>query len=450
MTVRIRDLAGPAFLLLALVFGGSTRGIWPNMALQLGGIALLAWTGLSVHRGIASGPARGLVLVALAGLVLILLQLIPLPPGLWAALPGREPIASGYRLLGEDLPWLALSLVPYATLASSLALLAPIGLAALILTRPQRERWLAWALLAGACLGVLLGALQSASGGPGRSSLFFYEITNGGAVGFFANRNHMGTLLLAGLPFAFALFGGWRKGAGGNAGASSGLVAAALFLLLVGIALNGSTAVLALGVPVLALSILILPVPRIWRRLAGAGAFLALVAAVLLLLATPVSSSAQGLGDLSLQSRLQIWQTSVPAAKDVFPLGSGLGSFESLYHLYEDPAQTTRTYVNHVHNDYLELLIELGLPGVLLVIAFFVWWVQRLLFAWRSLSASRFARAAGIASGAILVQSLVDYPLRTSAIACVFALCLGLMARASQPGREGAGADRGVRHVVIR
>jgi O-antigen ligase len=152
---------------------------------------------------------------------------------------------------------------------------------------------------------------------------------------------------------------------------------------------------------------------------------------------------------VSLQSRLEIWRASAPLARDMLPLGSGLGSFEHVFHLYEDVAETTRTYVNHAHNDYLELIIELGLPGGVLILAFFGWWIAQLLLAWRSPHGDRFARAATIVSGAMLAQSLVDYPLRTSAIATLFGLCLALLASPVRAGSTREFDSGRVRHVVI-
>ncbi|HJR82836.1 MAG TPA: O-antigen ligase family protein [Sphingomicrobium sp.] len=446
---RIAALAVPSYLLLALLLGGSTRGIWGNMGLQLLAIALLAWTALSGARQELPSGARPLALIIAAGLVLVVLQLVPLPPAVWSSLPGREAVAEGYAVLGKPLPWLPLSLNPYGSLASALALLPPVAVAAVVLTRPQREAWLAAALLAGACLGVGLGALQIASAGPGKSDVFLYEITNGGAVGFFANRNHMGTLLLAGLPFAIALLGSALQARERSRSAgSAALVGAVVLLLLAGIVLNGSTAVLLLGAPVLGFSLLLLPMPRRWRRILAFAALLVLIVSAVAVTAMPRGGSESD-GDMSLLSRLELWNAGAPLAGDFIPLGSGLGSFEHAFHLYETPAETTRTYVNHVHNDYLELFIELGIPGALLIIAFLAWWSRQLVSLWRSPLASRLTRAATIVSAAILAQSLVDYPLRTAAIASLFGLCLGLMARSGgqrEPGQQGAG---GPRHVVI-
>jgi hypothetical protein len=55
--------------------------------------------------------------------------------------------------------------------------------------------------------------------------------------------------------------------------------------------------------------------------------------------------------------------------------------------------------------------------------------------AWRTAEAGPFARAAAIASAAVLIHSLVDFPLRTAAIAACFGMCLALLAdsRAAPP-----------------
>ena len=66
-------------------------------------------------------------------------------------------------------------------------------------------------------------------------------------------------------------------------------------------------------------------------------------------------------------------------------------------------------------------------PASCLLIGFFAWWIRRASVIWRSAVADRFAQAATIASAAILVHSLVDYPLRTAALSAIFAGCLALM-----------------------
>src|SRR4051794_33274885 len=96
---RAGALAAPSFLFLALLLGGSTRGIWGNLALQLLAIPLLAWAVLAGERPQWRAAAKPLALILVAGLMLILLQLVPLPPALWTRLPGRGPVSEGFSLL---------------------------------------------------------------------------------------------------------------------------------------------------------------------------------------------------------------------------------------------------------------------------------------------------------------------------------------------------------------
>jgi O-antigen ligase len=131
------------------------------------------------------------------------------------------------------------------------------------------------------------------------------------------------------------------------------------------------------------------------------------------------------------------------------PFGAGLGSFVKVYRLYESPDAVTTEYVIHAHNDYVELALELGLPGVILLLLFFGWWLVQSLAVWRKSEGGPWARAASIASAAVLVHSLVDFPLRTAAISACFAMCVALLADRQAPVRQERSDLRPTRHVVI-
>ena len=60
------------------------------------------------------------------------------------------------------------------------------------------------------------------------------------------------------------------------------------------------------------------------------------------------------------------------------------------------------------------------------------------------------ARAASIASAAILAHSLVDFPLRTAAISAAFAMFAALLADRRQPIASDPGDLRPTRHFVLR
>lgn len=449
MISRINSLLAPAYLLLCILLGGSAQGVWANLALQLLGIALLAWAAISPEEPASNtrGPAVVELLVALA-LLIILLHLIPLPPDLWQKLPGREGIAAGFSALGYPTPSLPISQVPYRSI--EVLFYGIPAIAALVATDRLRAspRAIAAAVIVGMVLAIIVGVIQV--GGGRQSWAYFYRISNPGAVGFFANRNHMATLLLVGIPMVAALYASGNSGQGSASGKKA-VAAALLAVIALGIILNGSLAAYGLVIPVALASVSLVPAGMDWRRLAIPIASIALIGGVALLVTRPiVGVEAESNPQSSISSRADIWATTVNAIKQSFPFGTGLGSFEQVYHQYENPNNVSRFYVNHAHNDYLEVVLELGLAGAALIALFLGWWAVTSVRIWKSLLSTPFSRAATIAVAAILAHSVVDFPLRTAAISAIFAACIGLMMQHSRNGAETKVRDgRAARHVKL-
>lgn len=443
MSQRPRSAIIAVYLLLCILLGGSSQGVWMNLALQLLGIAVIAWAAIAGAPAEEEGDrATAPYLLLGLGLVVVLLQLIPMPASLWSDFPGRQDLARGYSLLGLPLPPLPVSEAPYLSVTTVFALIPAVAIFAAATLLRASPRWLAMAVVAGMACSILLGALQVANG-P-RSWPYLYDITNAGAVGVFANRNHMGTLLLVSIPFGTALMVSTRAQGSGSRQGRLALGIAGLVLVVVGIALNGSVAALALALPVLLASAALVPAAVRWRRVALPIAAVALIGGVVIVGTNPIPSVATDLGAAeSVQSRGQMWSTTETAIRDTFPLGTGLGTFEQVYRQYEQPGQITRSYVNHAHNDYLELALELGAAGIVLMVLFLAWWAIAAVRVWTTPLSSAFGRAATIASAVILAHSIVDYPLRTAAISAVFAACIGLMAQTRPRG------DDEPRHIRI-
>ena len=432
---RFREAIVPVYLFLCLLLGGSSQGIWVNAALQLLAVVIIAWVAIAPEHRQASAPARCLMLIASVALLLVALQLIPLPPAVWSKLPGREVVTSGYELLGQPLPWLPVALVPEEALTTILRLLPPVAiLAAMLRLDAYRPSWLAWSVVAGTSAGVVLGALQVTSGGGTDSPWYLYPISNfGTATGFFANGNHMAILLVATIPFLFGILAKARQERGTKAlqrrSAMVALAGGMLLVILLGLALNGSLAGFGLGLPVLAASALLLLRQEQQRRWLVVPALLLLVA-VGAVFTLPVSARLQSLdAGRSFETRRAVTATALQATREFMPVGSGIGSFEKVYRLYEDPAAVDRTFVNHAHNDYLEIALETGLPGVILILVFLAWWAWVAWWRWSEPQGDALAKAATIASAALLAHSLVDFPLRTSALAGVFAVTIALIAQ---------------------
>ena len=424
MRQRLPSIIVALYLLLCILLGGSGQGLWRNLALQLLGIALIAFATLRpTIRGTKEDDPLFLYLLIGVALLVVLLQLLPLP-----GIMSLAPYSSVLALFG---------LIPALAMFFAVKLLQPSG------------RWLAFAIALGMAGSIALGALQVASG-P-KSWPYLYEFTNTGAVGTFANRNHLGTLLLVGIPFSTALLVSSKGDRRGSRQGRLAIGAAALVLVGAGIILNSSLAAIALALPVLLASVALVPAAARWRRVALPLSGVALVAAVTVIAVNPIASVASSLGvSASVQSRTAIWARTIEAVGEHLPWGSGLGTFERVYRQHEDPAAVNAEYVNHAHNDYLELALELGLPGVVLMLLFLAWWALAAVKVWTSPLSTPFGRAATIASAVILAHSAVDYPLRTGAIAAIFGAAIALMAQRQRSGEERKGDEaRPARHVSI-
>jgi len=443
----------PMLAAAAVLLGGASAAGWiANLALDLIAILLLLHA-VWAKPGRAWAPAeRWLIAIGAAYLLCGALQLVPLPPSLWRLLPGRAPIAGAFELLHAPLPALPISLDPARTRAALLPLI--LAAAAFVTARRLDDRQLAalaWTLPLLGALSILLGMAQIAGGE--NSPLYLYAITNRGQpVGFFANSNHLATLIALGIPFVAAVARRRVKGQiRQQLPQAIALAALVLFLALAGVVV-GSVAGIALLVPALLGSVLIF-LGRGSSRLSFflmVGA-LAALAAFIGLASHSQMLSGFGLGSVGTDptGRATIYTVSWQALRAYFPFGSGLGTFAELYRWFEDPARVSSVYINHAHNDYLELVLEMGVAGAVLILALLAWWVRRTAAVWLGRDESPYAKAASVAVAIVLAHSLVDYPLRTGAILTCFVMCLAILARPAEAPSAASSTRQKARHLSV-
>lgn len=434
-------IAAVILLALSFVFGAASQNHALRLALvELASLPLLV---LASGRLIQTGEWREhrFALGLLAAVVAIpLIQLIPLPPAVWTGLPGRDQMVLALELAGLAPGWVPLSVSPDRTWGSALALApaAAFFLAMLSLSAIQRER-MVQICLAAAIAGILLGAAQLASGGD---ALYLWNWTGAGSVtGFFANRNHLASLVLIALPFA-VVFGAATLRRRDRR--TSALWFGALFagLVIVALAAIRSRAGITLFAPVMVVSLLAAwiaagrgrPGPGLLVLVGSVGAALTAVAILAL---PPILARFDT--ENQLEGRSDRWPLIAETAQTYLPLGSGMGSFDAVYRSVEPLEQLDSTFFNQAHNEYLETWLEAGWLGIGLILAFLVWYFRRSWTAWKA-PPSRdgdLQRAASIGIGVLLLHSVGDYPLRTVTLAVVFALCCGLveLARRSDQAR---------------
>ncbi|MFM1886736.1 MAG: hypothetical protein RL026_1893 [Pseudomonadota bacterium] len=435
-------LAG--LLLLALVGGGSASGTVLDAALIVPALLLLVWAAWRLALAPERRPEalRRVWLWPALLLALPLLQVLPLPPALWAALPGRQALAEALRVAGVEPAWRPLSVFPQATLDLALGLLVPVAVfvAAATLNGAQR-RLLLLGVLGFAVLSALLGLVQMLDGYD--SSFYLHPITNrGSAVGFFANRNHLASLLAVLLPVATGrLADRVRHVRRPEQDLGVWLLAGVIVVLAVGVTATTSRAGLLLMMLSVPASLLVL-----WRGRAGAGRHggagraatqwlrLAGVVALGLMLQYTLYTlllrmqQTDALEDGRWQYAGWLWQAAAPAAG----VGWGLGSFEDAHDEVPQVVGTGEAVLNHAHNEYLELWLEGGLPALLLALAALVAVLRLGWQAWQRVPGEHHrnqGQTLGAAAGLLLLalHSALDYPLRTTALACVAALLLALL-----------------------
>lgn len=128
--------------------------------------------------------------------------------------------------------------------------------------------------------------------------------------------------------------------------------------------------------------------------------------------------------------RAHIWSVTVKVIAAKMPFGAGLGAFGVAYTPFDTYSGLER--VEQAHNDYLQVLADAGIVG-LLIGAAFLWFLFKT--GRRSVRTSNTYRR-GVAVGAlagifaVLVHSIFDFVLHTTAISLLFLTTLSLLVAA--------------------
>lgn len=430
-------MPNPLFMTLAvllavlLISGGATRAtVSGQMVVRAAAALCLAITILIAPRRRRSNTSPTSYSVPfyllLAVIVLLLAQLVPLPPAIWQNLPGRQVLVAA--VIGEQ-PWRPLSMVPDATVNAAFSLLVPFAVLILTMTIPHDQRGRLPALILGLMFVAMLTGVLQFSGTRFDNPLV--NDTVGSVSGTFANRNHfalfmaLGCLVAPVWPFLSTHRTAWR----GPTAFSMTVV----FLLM--ILATGSRAGILVGGMAMVLGVLLARqgIRRTLRR-APRWAFPALMTAMAATIAifVAVSISADRAssitrvttldagGDIRAMALPTVWKIT----RNYLPFGAGFGSFDPIFRLHEPFSLLKPTYFNHAHNDFLEIVLDGGIPALLLLLAALGWWTWASIRTWRAAAEPQvtLGRMGSAILLLIFVASVVDYPARTPMIMAMIVL----------------------------
>lgn len=432
-----------AFLAVLWIAGGASR---PD-ALGQTVVRAVAWVLLIVGILFGERPdlreVRPVAILLLAAVALVLLQLIPLPPGIWQALPGRKMLAEAAAASGQPQPWRPWSIVPGATANAASSLIVPV--AVLIFTaglRSHERRWLPGLVLCLVGASMFIGLLQLSGV---RIDNPAYD-TPAQISGTFSNRNHfalflaLGCLLAPVWAFPDAQRSRWR-----------GPVALGLTLLfLLTILASGSRAGSALGVMSLVIGLIVARqgIKTALRRkfrwffpalMAGLAGVIGIVVLVSVAAGRAVSISRIFEGGVEQDLRSRALPTILEMIRFYFPAGSGFGSFDPVFRMHEPFDMLKPTYFNHAHNDLIEVVLDGGILGVLLLTGGVLWWAWASVRAWRKGPSMRGAlpRSGSAVLLLVIIASAFDYPARTPIIMAVVVIAGAWL---SSPAEKRAGS----------
>ncbi len=421
------------------------------------------------------------VALCLAGLFLLgIVQLAPLPPTVlgWLS-PSRgrmreEFVPAHAETLPEDaskgvLPEPAgatISLYPGGTRRELIRLLAVLVLFAVVrnnIASVAALRRLSIAALVNGTLLALFALVQFFSS-PART-LYWTFPSQGAVFGPFINRNHFPFYLnlCVGLGIGLLLSilpRGDQTGRGERFPLAAMLQDSRCLWIATGLAVMVSSVVFSLSRGGF-LALLGGGLVGLLGRRAGAGRSFAVVSVLTVFLAFGLLAwfglprvearlATVWKEDALEEGRFPMWRNVLGGVKDFAITGTGYGTFRHVEPLSRRPGDDPNLYYEHAHNDYLEALVEGGLPRLVLSLVAIAF-VYRL--GWRALRRYRGQPAADLALGAmfglstIFLHSAVEFGLHYPAI--VF-LTTVVCAQLAALGTGPVGADDGGDELSLR
>ncbi len=439
------------WLLIAVVVGSTLAfgGVQP-VAYSLMEVALFSgFLALLWHQAREGKIEIRLPIWPLFFALLIMLQVIPLPPSLILRVsPARfvGPVAEGWPPTST---WATLSIYPHNTWLAwikFLAYLSAFALTAYVFDSRRRKSALVKALI---YLGVFEAAYGSIQYLTGWQKIFTYtkQYYTEEATGTFINHNHFAGFLELTLPFVMAyvfyFFQMWMDGrrqhrsasdpAGwGSAGMQSLLYLFLLLIFLVALVFSRSRGgILATAFTVFVVAMLAQFRVRRKAWLVGLSLFLLVAVAYGLWIGLdPVLGRFEQMGEahyFQFEGRLSFWKDSMGLIRGYPFTGIGLGDFGIAFQRFQTSWVTY--FVDHAHNDYVEFAVETGLVGAALFFLPILFLLGKMIVSF--LKDSRRYRPAILlgcigSTLAILLHSITDFNLQVPSNALVLSIVLGI------------------------
>ncbi|CAA6823551.1 MAG: Unknown protein [uncultured Thiotrichaceae bacterium] len=371
-------------------------------------------------------------------LVTPLIFLIPIPFSVFETLPGYEIYAQIITWVSQngniqEPTSLPISLVPYRTEHAFLYLIPPITIFLILASINTRQKILIiYAILFIAFCEASLALIQFSSG----SEYFFFGIPQlkpGIAYGTYQNADHLVFLFAMSLPISIALLFAelnhkhYRQANSSNSILKIIIFSMLIVIFIIGALVTGSRAGIALTFLAGYLAYLtfsrrnmkkkiLFLLPALVIVFLGISTFLDL---------TPVLNLFLGRNPLN-DGRWLINVHTWEGIQAFFPIGSGPGTYPEIYRIFQPPEQIG--FINHAHNDFLEIIFETGVLGIaLILIGLYLLLSQSRKIPKRRLTDFQYLqKSTGIGILIFLLHSILDFNMHDPLNVLFFASILGV------------------------
>lgn len=417
------------------LMGGSSRSDVQSLAILNPFIILCCGVALATLKKEHWRNRKWIGVSLLAAIFLVAIYNIPMPVSFPNISQGSIEAAGIREAASISAGSYAMAISPSAALQSLTFLASPVavGLFAIQLKKDDLMRTLPLIALIGAISGIV-GVLQLA--GSSNGLLYLYSITNNGyAVGLFANRNHGAVFLACLFPIlALIVAKTYRSDGDGKSIVRAVSIAVAVILIPLILVTGSRSGVLSATVGLVGGVLLYVShIPRrsdLSSNMSTVPIFTTIVV-MCLVFATMYFSRAEAIDRIfnripTADVRPEFWTASLDLFWKYFPVGFGPGSFVAAFQYDEPFTLLGRTYLNTLHNDWLETGLTFGVLGVVLMITGLIYFIARTFKLWARLDGRRSAVALSRMASVIIVilamASITDYPLRTPALMAFAAL----------------------------
>jgi len=431
-SIIFQSLLTPLVIFSCLFYGSVT--VLPITIIETTvGLLILFWLIDMAYKGRLSFLETGLILPIFVFLVLIIFQLIPLPINLMRVISGYTAnLYENFMPRGVAKTFFTLSIYPNVTISELFKILTYLGIFFLVINKIETKRQFDYIINTIIFFGLIISIFAIIQKYSYKGRVYWFD-SPGSAItpfGPFANRNNFSGYINMIIPLSLGYFLT-------DMPLSKRIIyGLCMWIMVLALLLSLSRAGILVYILVL---LFMLSLLRFKHSLKHKTKTLVICFSLVFfssLFFIDFKGVLERFANLFTKQTLVVfghgysWWDILRIWQD-FPLfGTGLGTFANISSMYKTTA--AQSLFTYAHNDYLQLLSEVGLTGFICLSLLFILYFRRVLKMWLKRHNSYVVSLVlgGMASiFGMLVYCLLDFNLHIPANALLFFVIMGLVYR---------------------